>query len=429
MRCYGAGGRERFARRRARRSTCDSLVESTDMCPLVSSHLYRLDPIWTLKTDSLFLFTISPRDLFLGNGLRFTIKDYDQVGHNETLGVFHVDPKAIFDGKGDRLECKLEDPNGSKDKFVPGHAAVRIRRATPSDIQFLNEYSTSKKKGVLGHGSKAREGPKEELKGGASNLVSYFRRQSRVIKQGNQEIRQYKVRPGPDPKREEETIWLTQDQLKKEALDKSHQWIDTGSGELGRLFVEIIGCEDLPNMDSGGRNKTDAFVSMVFEDAIAKTDIIDDCLNPLWPPWCQRAFIFHMFHSSSQLFLGVFDFDEGVNPTDDHDLIGRISVDLSNLRHDTTYLLKYNIFTTARMSERTCKGTITLRLRIEIADQRKLLLSNLEPPPEMYVNVKRRKDYKVVQYTCTGKYGTFISDRDSCLAPGYSRTTSHYLYF
>lgn len=363
-----------------------------------------MDPIWTLKTDSLCLFTVSTRELFLGNGLLFTVKDYDQVGNHETLGIFEVEPQTIFDGSGDRLVYKLHRPPKSKEDEVPGHVAIRCRRASPSDSQFLEEYRASKKK--FG-GSKIRATEKEVIKGGASNLVSYFRRQKRVIKNGTEEIKEYKVRPGPDPKREEETTWLTYEQLKAENIQESHQWIDTGSGELGRLFVEILGCEGLPNLDTGGRNKTDAFVALVFEDSIGKTDIIDDCLSPMWPPWTQRAFIFHMFHGSSQLFLGVFDYDDGVNPTDDHDLIGRVSVDLTNLRHDTTYVLKYNIYTTARMSDRKSKGTITIRLRIEINDQRKLLLSNLEPPPEMYVNVKKRKDYKVVHYTCTGKYGEF----------------------
>ena len=363
----------------------------------------RLDPIWTLKTESLFLFTISTKDLFLGHGLTFTLRDYDQVGNHEFLGAFVVEPQTIFDSKGERLVYKLEDHE--KGKSIPGHAAIRIRKASQSDVQFLEEYHSSKKRGVLGGKSRIREGPKEELKGGASNIASYFRRQKRILREGDKEIKQYKVRPGPDPKREEETVWMTKEDLEAESLKESHQWIDTGNGQLGRLFVEIISCEGLPNLDTGGRNKTDAFVNLVFEDSVAKTDIIDDCLSPIWPPWTQRAFIFHMFHSSSQLFLGVFDYDDGPNPADDHDLIGRVSVDLSNLRQDTTYMLKYNIFTTARMSDRKSKGTITIRLRLEIPDQRKLLLANLEPPPDIYVNVKKRKDYKLVHYTCTGKYG------------------------
>lgn len=109
-------------------------------------------------------------------------------------------------------------------------------------------------------------------------------------------------------------------------------------------------------------------------------------------------------HSSSQLFLGVFDYDDGINPADDHDLVGRVSVDLSNLRRDTLYTMKYNLYTTARMSGRKRKGSITIRLRIEIEDERSLLLSAIEPPPDMFVNTKTRKEFRVVRFTCTGKY-------------------------
>jgi hypothetical protein len=88
------------------------------------------------------------------------------------------------------------------------------------------------------------------------------------------------------------------------------------------------------------------------------------------------------------------------------DLIGRVSVDLANLRRDTTYILKYDMFTTARMSERIRMGTIIIRLRLEFDDDRKIILSNLEPPPEFYVNARSRRDFRCVRYTCTGKYGT-----------------------
>ena len=140
------------------------------------------------------------------------------------------------------------------------------------------------------------------------------------------------------------------------------------------------------------------------QDAFTQTDIIDDTLSPRWMPWTKRAFIFHIMHSSSQLFLGVFDYDDGINPADDHDLVGRVSVDLSNLHRDTLYTMKYNLYTTARMSGRKRKGSITIRLRIEIEDERRLLLSAIEPPPNMFVNTKTRKEFRVVRFTCTGKY-------------------------
>ncbi len=199
---------------------------------------------------------------------------------------------------------------------------------------------------------------------------------------------------------------MTKDALNTECLKPTMQWIDSGSGQLGRVFVEILGCDDLPNLDTGGfaGDKTDAFVSLVFEDTVVTTDIIDDSLAPRWMPWTKRGFIFHMMHGSSQLFLGVFDHDDGINPADDHDLVGRVSVDLSNLRKDTVYTMTYNIYTTARMTQRKKKGTITIRLRLEIPDERKLLLATLEPPPQMYVNVKTRKEFSAVRRTCTGKY-------------------------
>jgi hypothetical protein len=199
---------------------------------------------------------------------------------------------------------------------------------------------------------------------------------------------------------------MTRPQIEAEVLKESHYWVEAGSGTLGRLYVEVLYCEGLPNMDVGRflGNKTDAFVSIVYQDTFVRTDVIDDCLRPRWFPWTQRAFCFRILHSSSQLFLGLFDFDGG--PIDDHDPIGRVSVDVSNFRPNTVYTVTYNLYPTARMkmAQREGQGTITLRLRVEIDDYRKFLLSSLEPPPEVYVNVKTKRDFRVVKYTCQGKY-------------------------
>jgi hypothetical protein len=113
--------------------------------------------------------------------------------------------------------------------------------------------------------------------------------------------------------------------------------------------------------------------------------------------------MFRMMHSSSQLFLGVFDYDVSLNPADGHDFIGRVSIDLSNLRKDTVYTMSYNLYTSARMSQRKKKGTITVRLRLEVDNDRQLVLSTLEPPPRIRVNTKTWREYHVVRCTCTGK--------------------------
>lgn len=154
----------------------------------------------------------------------------------------------------------------------------------------------------------------------------------------------YLVRPTPDPKRKDATTWLTKEKIEEETMNDSHTWIDVGSGNLGKVFVEVLSCDNLPNMDTGSTfgNKTDSFVSVVYEDCFARTDVINDCLSPKWLPWSQRAFIFNMMHTSSQLFLGVFDYDGNV--LNDHDFIGRVSVDLSNFQPNTVYVLKYKLY-------------------------------------------------------------------------------------
>jgi hypothetical protein len=214
------------------------------------------------------------------------------------------------------------------------------------------------------------------------------------------------MRPGPDPKRVEETTWMTKEDINKECMDMSQNWIETGSGRLGRLFVEILKCDDLPNLDSGGfaDNKTDAFVALVFEDTVGRTDVIDDTLSPHWMPWHKRAFVIQFHHSSSQLFLGVFDYDISLSATESNDTLGRVSIDLTSLRRDTMYTLTYNIYNAAKMSQRRIRGRITVRLRMEVNDERQLMLGTLEPPPHMYVNSKNKPLARIVRYTCTGQY-------------------------
>jgi hypothetical protein len=71
---------------------------------------------------------------------------------------------------------------------------------------------------------------------------------------------QYRVKPFPDPDRPVvETKWLTENEIEQEASKPSTKWIEAGSGAVGKYYVEIIGCDGLPNMDFSitGRDKTD----------------------------------------------------------------------------------------------------------------------------------------------------------------------------
>eukprot|EP00574_Skeletonema_japonicum_P003819 CAMPEP_0201722664 /NCGR_PEP_ID=MMETSP0593-20130828/6957_1 /ASSEMBLY_ACC=CAM_ASM_000672 /TAXON_ID=267983 /ORGANISM="Skeletonema japonicum, Strain CCMP2506" /LENGTH=1102 /DNA_ID=CAMNT_0048213643 /DNA_START=201 /DNA_END=3509 /DNA_ORIENTATION=+ len=360
------------------------------------------NPIWTLRKGSLFILNVDALVLFEANdGLILEVKDQDGYSKRNSLGAVSVSPQTIYNWDGERKEFELKALSGET-VYNEGTLALRIRRATDHDIEFLNKYNKSSKfeiKNVAGDIL-----PTLETSGSA------LKKMMKVNKKTEMGKTKYLVRPGPDPKRTVETEWLTKEQIEEEALKPSHSWLDIGSGNLGKVFVEIIGCDGLPNMDTGRTfgNLTDAFVSVVYEDCFARTHTVDDCLSPRFMPWSRRAFILHMMHTSSQLFVGVFDSDPH---TTNDDLIGRVSVDLTNLTPNVIYTMKYNLYASAKCNPREEKyGSITIRLRLELENQRTLLLSNIQYPESVYVNSNNKKDSKVMHKTVHGnvdmkKYG------------------------
>lgn len=224
---------------------------------------------------------------------------------------------------------------------------------------------------------------------------------------------QYRIKPMPDPNRDEqETKWLSKYELDCEAKKPSFHWIETGSGSLGKVYFELIGCDNLPNLDASvtGRNKTDAFACIVFEDCIAHTEVINDTLSPRWMPWTQRAFVFNIMHPSSQLRIGVFDYDEAgragvVGPN--YDKVGKVNVDITNCCPGTTYTLTYDIVTRTN-GNHVVNGTITFRLRVEMKSQRDVLFTALRPIPSCFVSVRKKKEFGVTRYSIDGEVSTFV---------------------
>lgn len=348
------------------------------------------NPIWTLRKRSLFIWKVDALELFESHpGLVFEVKDYDIIGGDESLGAFSVNAHTLYKWpQNERKVFKLKPLPGEKD-WRQGRIALQVRRATEYDVQFMEKYNSKQK----------TSSPPPKM----TNIKKVLTKNSRKQKDGT---REYQVRPGPDPNRLEATTWLTKDKLDEESLKESYEWLDIGSGNLGKIFVEVIKCDNLLNMDSVGAfgSKTDAFASLVYEDCMASTDVISNCLSPRWMPWSQRAFIFNMMHTSSQLFVAIFDSDRRVG---NHDLCGRVSIDLCNCLPDTVYLLDYNLFPSAKSGPREAKyGTITIRLRLELADERVLLLSNMKTPQSVYVSVHTKKDFHVLRQTVEGNLDT-----------------------
>lgn len=165
---------------------------------------------------------------------------------------------------------------------------------------------------------------------------------------------------------------MTGDKIFEESMKPSTNWIETGSGELGKLYVEVLGCSDLPKPSANLLDATDAFACLVMEDAVVNTDVIGNCQNPRWMPWCQRAFVFNVCHPSSSLYLGLFNHDREIKPFQDvplyaasvHSPLGRVEINVSNFNLDTVYTLSVRL----------------LQLRLVIASVRTIGLYHFHSP-------------------------------------------------
>lgn len=135
--------------------------------------------MWTVATGSLFLLTADFKTLFQGDGLHLFLNDFDSVGKHETLGIAVVSPKKIYNGTGERMELKLQPPSAAV-KEVSGHIAVRCRRASEYDIQFMENLNSKK-------GPKPHEAlmPALHIPTTGSNAIkSALSRQHRIAKHG-----------------------------------------------------------------------------------------------------------------------------------------------------------------------------------------------------------------------------------------------------
>lgn len=416
-------------------------------------------PIWTISTRSLFLLQGTPLEFAKrGSGLQVSFwtkrKDPLQLTTLETcfLGKTDISCSGILANLNEKLleiDIGNANGNGANDDGATtatsprGSLEVRFRLATPSDEQFLASQERPpgllKQMSTTANRASARLAPtavgavsastsepvapptsavfvpspmtkliteSDEAQLAGTTIVNaissafvsknYFDSAS-----GQQKVR---VKPHSDPDRVENTTYMTRQEMTAETLKPSKQWVSAGTGDLGKLYVEILSCTGLPNVDVGEAvgNLTDCFVCAVFEDAMAQTPVIDDELSPHWLPWTQRAFCFGLMHPASMLYLGAFDFDLGLT---DHENIGRVAVNISSLQRDTVYTLKYNLYKSSNVTDRTPSGSITIRLRIEYENEKDVLMAAFQPRPTFHVNVRKEKSLTVVRYTCFGEYG------------------------
>jgi len=282
-----------------------------------------------------------------------------------------LDVKTSVKRDKDTASYSIIDRDYTPNVHARGQIAMRFRMAHKKDVTFLETIHKNhmRLKPIPNEAELPSERDETEVVGEQvmHSVMFNLRKVGKVFHTQDDGTPRVKVKPGPDPGRPHRlTEWLSKDELVRECMAPSTNWVVTGTGcdgkpssaldqgcsrSLGRVYLEILSCQDLPNLDVGGAvgNYTDPFVCAIFEDSIVETNVINDELSPLWMPWSQRAFVFNMKHPLSALYLAVFDYDS----LGEHDGIGRVAVNLQNLKPQTNYTLRYKLHPSAIVCDRT----------------------------------------------------------------------------
>lgn len=248
-----------------------------------------VSPIWTVETRSLFLLKVSTEDL---TRKKLTIALWNKrhdgplissfVSDASFLGRIQLDLATVISHcDEERFEVPLEDELDEDDSR--GVLALRFRLATEADRTFVtsrnrvyeDQTSTMSKeakvvmRSILNGEEEETQSrsaflnitEKDETEVAGSSLVnalsSFF--VYNAFTEWDTGIHRVRVKPCPDPKRPE-VEYLTPTDIKTETFKPSRNWVESGSGKLGTLHLEILSCHDLPNTDTGEAvgNVTDA---------------------------------------------------------------------------------------------------------------------------------------------------------------------------
>ena len=116
--------------------------------------------------------------------------DYDSVGKSDLLGIVAIGPRVLYGANGERMEFKLLPPPGIANE-VPGFLAIRCRRATDYDKQFMADINRLEKSDLLGVKNAVKNA--SGASGGSSNIKSLVTKRSRIVKKGEQKLREVRV--------------------------------------------------------------------------------------------------------------------------------------------------------------------------------------------------------------------------------------------
>jgi hypothetical protein len=303
--CIVKLGRRRGETNSSNSSTLSTTTTEEDEIQVHKTQKIKDDssPIWTIKTDSLCLVELEPdqylrvqlwcvwsnKRIYAGS----IVLDYDTLCH----GTGHRCPYALVFQPPDR-PTKTTKLFQSPTFFSPPPAhgitlALRYRPATRQDYMLLKDIPdpTSEKRHSPNHAGQNNSSSSSSLLDHADDLDfkhvapkhQFLTRRTKTVsltdteqhhgdnpdpaaQNGNEiqtqersavvvegaksstKVKLYRVWPGPDPERVQETKFLSKRQLQLESEKPSRHWVEAGSGDYATVYLEILSCDDLPNM-------------------------------------------------------------------------------------------------------------------------------------------------------------------------------------
>lgn len=395
------------------------------------------NPIWTIKTKSLCVLTIPEKNNEVGvsNTENTTPANdfflFEVCDGFRSLATLTLSSDEIAKNlTAERLEYRMQPQKGSK--LMRPLLVLRFRNATPEECLFLGVHPKCTED--KNNGNNKKEKIQDQTVNGRANDMDFKEVRIKNIFQQDKKrkdgVEYLRVMPGPDPSRPaKETEWMTQEQIYKEALKPSKKWVNAGHGHIGKIYLEILACDNLPRMDINPNDDTDPFVGIVFEDNLLRTDMIWDEPNPRWMPWTMRAFCLNVRHPTSLLMIGVFDYDETI--IDDHDPIGRVVINTAKFYSDTEYLLRYNLHHDPRQQDESSRGSILIRLRLEWLSEVDAMKASYAAPPKFIINCPSVKSHQVLRYLTRGAVDMEKPTVDSVKLYAAEVTSywTHYCYF
>ena len=88
------------------------------------------DPVWTIRSGSLFLLAARPEDFFSAGGLRFSVWNSTAARVDRSVGRAYLSQSELLKGTGERVGYDLYD---RQDKT--GRLYVRVRPADDEDVE------------------------------------------------------------------------------------------------------------------------------------------------------------------------------------------------------------------------------------------------------------------------------------------------------